>query len=160
VRIDEFLVTVEPGLADPTTVYRFFGTRRRLLYVGITNRGHRRIHEHSRVKDWWRDVRSATFEHFPTREEALWAEAEAIRSENPAHNIRWGQPRPGRLRRSEAGGLTVLSPDETMGLLDRQARRYYEVSGLELLHAWHAGEVSTDDERFGYVVNLLAQLDG
>jgi len=160
VRIDEFLVTVEPGAADPTTVYRFFGERRRLLYVGITRREYHRLHQHSRDKGWWEDVRTATFEHYPTRQEALWAEAEAIRSENPVHNIRWGQPRPGRLRRSEAGGLTVLSSSETMDLLDRQARRYYEMSGLELLHAWHAGDVSVEDERFGYVVNLLAQIDG
>ena len=162
-RVDEFLVTVEPGSADPTTVYRFFGTRRRLLYVGITNRGHRRINEHAKEKAWWRDVRSATFEHFPTREEALWAEAEAIRSEDPAHNVHMGHPgpgRPGSLQRSEAGSLTVLSRAETLALLDQQARRYFEMSGLELLHAWHAGEISIDDERFGYVVNLLAQIDG
>jgi hypothetical protein len=67
---------------------------------------------------------------------------------------------PGSLRRSEAGALTILSAAETMALLDKQAMRHFQMSGLELLHAWHAGEVSTDDERFGYVVNLLAQIDG
>lgn len=163
VRVDEFIVKIEPGIPDPTTVYRFFGDRKRLLYVGITRRGPQRIHQHSRDKPWWSDVRSATFEHFPTRQEALWAEAEAIRAENPVHNVQMGQLRPGRsgdLRPSEAGTLTILSPAETMALLDKQAMRHFQMSGLELLHAWHAGEVSIEDERFGYVVNLLAQIDG
>jgi hypothetical protein len=64
------------------------------------------------------------------------------------------------LRPSKAGTETILSRAETMALLDKQAMRYFEMSGLELLHAWHAGDLSTDDVRFGYVVNLLAQLDG
>ncbi len=162
VRVDEFIVPPKPLVADPTTVYRFFGPRKRLLYVGVTRRGYHRIHQHSRDKEWWQDVRTATFEHFPTRQEALWAEAEAIWSENPIHNVRMGQRpgRPGSLRPSKAGTETILSRAETMALLDKQAMRYFEMSGLELLHAWHAGEVSVEDERFGYVVNLLAQIDG
>jgi hypothetical protein len=164
VQVDEFIVPIEPATTpDPTTVYRFFGPRKQLLYVGITRRGYHRVHQHAHDKDWWQDVRSATFEHFPTRQDALWAEAEAIRSESPVHNIYMGQARlgrPGSLRPSKAGTETILSRAETMALLDKQAMRYFQMSGLELLHAWHAGEVSADDERFGYIVNLLAQLDG
>jgi len=164
VRVNEFIVPSEPLVADPTTVYRFFGLRKRLLYIGVTRRGYHRIHQHSRDKEWWQEVRSATFEHFPTRQEALWAEAEAIRVENPVYNMQMGQlrpaARPGELRPSKAGTETILSRDETMALLDKQAMRYFKMSGLELLHAWHAGDVSVEDERFGYVVNLLAQIDG
>ena len=159
VEVSEFLVPLEPGTPDPTTVYRLFGGER-LLYVGITNRGYHRLHEHAKAKPWWQDVQSATFEHFPTRQEALWAEADAIWDEDPAYNVQMGQRRPGRLSGGDAAGLSVLTREELLAALDRQTRLHFEMSGLEFLHAWHAGEIAVDDERFAYVVNLLAQIDG
>lgn len=159
VEVSEFIVPSEPGTPDPTTVYRLFGGER-LLYVGITRRDTHRIHQHAKDKAWWQDVESATFEHFPTRQEALWAEADAIWDEDPAYNVQMGQRRPGRLSGGDAAGLSVLTREELLAALDRQTTRHYGMSGLEFLHAWHAGEVVVEDERFAYVVNLLAQVDG
>lgn len=72
---------------NPTTVYRLYDAARVLLYVGIGGNPGRRFQQHRGNKTWWGDVASATLEHHPTREAALNAEADAIRDENPRHNI-------------------------------------------------------------------------
>jgi hypothetical protein len=66
------------------SVYRLFDANGRLLYVGMTSRAGRWFEHLSR--EWWPDVATATVEHFPTREDASLAEANAIRNENPRHN--------------------------------------------------------------------------
>jgi DNA-binding XRE family transcriptional regulator/predicted GIY-YIG superfamily endonuclease len=68
------------------TVYRLYDAERNPLYVGVTNRGTRRIKEHSLQKEWWSAVDQAAFEHFETLGEALDAEAAQIRSLRPQHN--------------------------------------------------------------------------
>lgn len=74
-------------MTQPTTLYRFYDASGRLLYVGIAGNPGRRFNEHSRDKGWWANVTRSTMEHFPTREEALWAEEVAIKVEHPAHNV-------------------------------------------------------------------------
>lgn len=72
-------------------VYRLRDTNGCLLYVGCTSDVERRIAEHrkagtgggARISSW-------TEESYPTREEALFAEAIAIRDENPEVNILGG----------------------------------------------------------------------
>jgi predicted GIY-YIG superfamily endonuclease len=70
----------------PLTLYRLYG-RLDLLYIGITSRGPVRLVEHSRTKPWWPQVRRVTFEPCQDRQTAMAREAEAIRSENPRHNV-------------------------------------------------------------------------
>lgn len=70
----------------PTVLYRFFGFDDSLLYVGITHRLNERLSEHKRAKPW-AEVARITLEHFDSREAALFAEGEAIRSELPAWNV-------------------------------------------------------------------------
>jgi hypothetical protein len=86
----------------PTTLYRFFGDGRRLLYVGITSTGLARWAQHARDKGWWTQVTYVEVRHFDTREEAEEAEITAIRSEDPAYNIAGREPpavpAPGRKR--------------------------------------------------------------
>jgi hypothetical protein len=75
-------------VTDPvTTLYRLHDAEGRLLYVGISSSGGRRLEQHAYSKAWWHEVAAATFEEFPTREAAAAAELQAIRDENPRHNI-------------------------------------------------------------------------
>lgn len=71
----------------PTTLYRLFDQTGVLLYVGIAGNPGRRWEQHRADKPWWGDVATTRLEHFPTREAALSAELDAIRSENPRHNV-------------------------------------------------------------------------
>lgn len=71
----------------PTTLYRLYDGDGDLLYVGIAGNPGRRFEQHRKDKPWWRSVAITRLEHFDTREEAMAAELEAIRAENPRHNI-------------------------------------------------------------------------
>ncbi|WP_062434940.1 GIY-YIG nuclease family protein [Herbidospora daliensis] len=71
----------------PTSLYRLFAADGSLLYVGIGGNPGRRFEQHRSDKPWWGDVASMTIEHHPTREAALAAELQAIKTENPRHNI-------------------------------------------------------------------------
>lgn len=72
---------------ENTVLYRYFDSDNRLLYVGITKNQSRRFSQHNSKAQWIDQIHTATFQHFDTREEALSAEANAIRNENPIHNI-------------------------------------------------------------------------
>ena len=75
-------------LADrPTALYRFFDADERLLYVGIAVNPPSRWQGHKGEKEWWYDARRATLTWFSSRGEAERAEAEAIASERPLHNM-------------------------------------------------------------------------
>lgn len=77
-------------LSAPTTLYRFFDERDQLLYVGIAGNPGRRFDQHAKGPDgkpWWPRVVRSTMEHFDTREAALAAEAAAIITEGPLHNV-------------------------------------------------------------------------
>jgi predicted GIY-YIG superfamily endonuclease len=68
------------------TLYRFFDTEGRLLYVGISKFFEARLKQHYRNASWFFDSASVTLEHFETREQVEQAEAVAIKTENPVHN--------------------------------------------------------------------------
>jgi predicted RNase H-like HicB family nuclease len=70
-----------------TALYRFFDADGRLLYVGITNNTRTRWSDHASKKPWWPQVATATTAWHQTRKEAEQAELDAIRGENPVHNI-------------------------------------------------------------------------
>jgi predicted GIY-YIG superfamily endonuclease len=70
------------------TVYRLYDACHDLLYVGIASNVIRRTSQHLASKEWFRDVRTATFEHCATRDHAEQREREIIRIEQPRHNIR------------------------------------------------------------------------
>lgn len=70
----------------PTSVYLYYDKADRLLYVGITGRGHQRAKEHERSKSWWPLVARSEVQHFPTRERALEEESYLIAYHQPPHN--------------------------------------------------------------------------
>jgi predicted GIY-YIG superfamily endonuclease len=76
-----------------TTLYRLFDQDGELLYVGISGRWVRRLARHAAQQGWWDEVATVTRQPFPSRSEALEAEAAAIRQEHPRYNVQ-GQQRP------------------------------------------------------------------
>lgn len=73
-----------------TAVYRTFDGRGRLLYVGVAERPFERIGQH-RDDGWAHHVATISLCNYATRREALDAEADAIRNEDPVWNIN-GRP--------------------------------------------------------------------
>jgi len=69
------------------TLYRHFDAEGRLLYVGISARALQRLATHGAVSHWFHLIVRVTLEHFPSRADALLAEAAAIKAEGPLHNI-------------------------------------------------------------------------
>jgi predicted GIY-YIG superfamily endonuclease len=68
-------------------LYRMYSASDRLLYVGITDRGHVREREHARSKPWWAEVHHVHYERFVSRAALESAERLAIRSERPVYNV-------------------------------------------------------------------------
>jgi predicted GIY-YIG superfamily endonuclease len=77
----------EPQTPVPTALYRLRDRSGDLLYVGITENPERRYNDHAKDKSWWPDVDDRSVEWFPTRNHAIAAEAEAIHTERPRHNV-------------------------------------------------------------------------
>ncbi len=70
----------------PHYLYRLFDERDRLLYVGESWSAPSRAKQHRSGQQWWDQVRRMTVEVYSSRETALAAEAEAIRTEKPRYN--------------------------------------------------------------------------
>lgn len=68
-------------------LYRFFAEDGELLYVGITINPAARWPKHRSDKPWWTEVTDISVETFKSREAALEAEREAIKTEHPVYNI-------------------------------------------------------------------------
>jgi hypothetical protein len=58
-----------------------------LLYVGVSLNAVARLSAHNRDSHWFNRIARVEVERHPTREAALAAELEAIRTEKPLHNI-------------------------------------------------------------------------
>jgi len=70
-----------------TTLYRYFDKESQLLYVGITGSLSSRQSQHLKKSVWFYLVATASYEHYELRADALRAESQAIKTENPIHNI-------------------------------------------------------------------------
>lgn len=81
-------------MARTHALYRFFDTDGELLYVGITMNPSARWPKHKAGKEWWAEVETITLETFASRDEALDAECDAIKTERPRHNVVHASPRP------------------------------------------------------------------
>lgn len=71
---------------QPHSLYSCFSAGGELLYVGIASHAMSRLKQHERGAGWWQDVATIKIAHFPTREHALLAEAQAIANHHPRHN--------------------------------------------------------------------------
>lgn len=70
-----------------TYVYRAFGYRGELLYVGVTDELCTRLAAHRAASGWWMHCARVTWEEWPNRYRALLAETKAIGRERPIWNI-------------------------------------------------------------------------
>lgn len=111
-----------------TTLYRYFDSEGRLLYVGITGNQFNRLDQHSKTQPWWLEVHTGSFQHFQTRQEALDAEAYAIGSELPKYNK--AGPVLDQISREHLADLIAGSLDDDFHNRVQQdmAARMYEVN--------------------------------
>lgn len=68
-------------------LYRHFDAEGRLLYVGVSTSLIRRLEQHGRYAHWFSSIAKITIQHFANEREALAAELDAIRTEEPMYNI-------------------------------------------------------------------------
>lgn len=108
-------------------VYRCLSPTGDVLYIGCTITGGQRLAQHRSSSAWWSEVGTVEIQHFASKDEALLAEAHAIREERPAHNrLNPGIPDPAELaerrrRREEALAESARRRQER---LDWEAARY------------------------------------
>lgn len=84
--LDAPLSTV-PDSCAAFTVYRFYNSLGRLLYVGASEHGPGRWAKHRNGKPWWTEVTRVDVVHYQTKAETFSAEAYAIRHERPFYNV-------------------------------------------------------------------------
>lgn len=72
------------------SVYLYYDTDGRLLYVGATGQREKRGQQHARSAPWWHSVARAEFEHFNgphAKERAFTVERELIAELHPYFNV-------------------------------------------------------------------------
>lgn len=86
---------VAPEVVSPSPhlVYLLYDERGRLLYIGITDRGPRRLVEHYREKAWFSMVARVDIERMPSRAAAEERERALIRERGPAFNVQHNRAR-------------------------------------------------------------------
>ena len=73
---------------QPHDLYRYFDSKNRLLYVGISISAATRLGQHRTASGWYTDAVRIDIEKFASRRAAMSAEKEAIKLEKPQHNIK------------------------------------------------------------------------
>lgn len=88
-----------------TSVYLAYKGEK-LLYVGITGTGSRRLHQHRRGSEWWLKADRIELEHYSTRSRALARETDLVEDRKPSFNKKPGQR---RKRQDELLSLDALA---------------------------------------------------
>lgn len=84
----EAMATGSLNLKPPGAfVYRVYGWREELLYVGVTDDLCRRFAVHRSSSSWWRSAARVEWEEWPHRRAALEEEQRQIRGLRPIHNV-------------------------------------------------------------------------
>jgi hypothetical protein len=114
-----------------THLYRHFDAEGVLLYVGISLSAVQRLASHASASHWFDRIATVTIETYPTRDDALEAERNAIITELPLFNLdgvkrrakpgksnvgERDRPNPLRGRKGAADELLPLSKPEKLGL--------------------------------------------
>jgi predicted GIY-YIG superfamily endonuclease len=116
-----------------TALYRLYDADEQLLYIGITYDPLKRLEQHSR-REWWPLVEIAKVQWFDNRARAATAERDAIKAEDPKHNIVYSN-NPAWPQYTAPIDLTNLTAEELkqhFAEMDRQqqkARRLLEEAG-------------------------------
>lgn len=73
--------------SSPHHLYRWYDAESTLLYVGISLNAYSRAATHMLYSSWTDTATRIEIERYPDRDSVEAAEKEAIRTENPVHNI-------------------------------------------------------------------------
>lgn len=110
--------TLEATPPVPTALYRLYGTRDVVLYIGITAEPTERFAQHAALQTWWSEVVDRAVEWYPDRKSAAAAESAAIRTERPVYNLSGVHP---RLRPAPTTGPELPAwPPEALGSIAAQ----------------------------------------
>ncbi len=74
-------------MRQQTALYRYYDADNVLLYIGVSLSAVHRLQQHRNTQHWSHRITRVDISYFPSREDALKAEREAIRAENPLHNV-------------------------------------------------------------------------
>ena len=75
-----------PKKKKPTALYRAYSSTDELLYVGVSISVMARLSQHKSSADWFDGTSRIDVEWYPTRQKALAAEMQAIKTEYPIYN--------------------------------------------------------------------------
>lgn len=75
-------------MSNVRTLYRFYDAEDVLLYVGLSVNPGRRMEKHKATQPWWSDVARIEMEQHEDLKTLQAAEREAIKTEQPLHNVR------------------------------------------------------------------------
>jgi excinuclease UvrABC nuclease subunit len=73
-------------------LYRHYGPKDELLYVGVSISALVRLGQHRDCSEWFGKIKRVEIQQFESREKALAAEREAIEKERPHFNVRHKKP--------------------------------------------------------------------
>jgi len=114
-----------------TALYHVHG-KSDLLYIGVSNNFGRRWTEHAQKQPWWNNRQRMTVDWYNTRDEALDAEALAIFTEQPQHNV-LHRKQAQRLRRLRRQYAIPVAPTITPQLIPEEIARLNELETLEIV---------------------------
>jgi predicted GIY-YIG superfamily endonuclease len=114
-------------MGEKTSLYRHYDKEGRLLYVGISNNFMVRLAQHKGRSHWYWSISRVDVRHYRNRETAKMAEAQAIRIENPLHNVVRPKPKIGahRVESVTKGPMRVGYAMIGKHCLNRYMRRFY-----------------------------------
>jgi predicted GIY-YIG superfamily endonuclease len=139
-------------------MYHIYDDGDGLLYIGVSKHFGIRWQKHACTQPWWNEVRSQTVYWYDSRDEALDAEALAIFTEHPRHNVmhRNQAQRLKRVqRRIRAAAVPAIEeiPETTItlgpGVTQELVDRLDEIDRLfpETVTARPGGRILVDSER-------------
>lgn len=137
-------------------VYRLFDAADRLLYVGISNQIGLRLAQHEKDKSWWDNTARITVQRCPDRTTALAIETDAIRNENPLHNVAGrSTPEATREARSRQQPRRVLPIGERPWLNLNETSQIFRLHPRTIARMIDAGEIPAHVmTRFGRPVRI------
>ncbi|WP_405531523.1 GIY-YIG nuclease family protein [Streptomyces avidinii] len=124
-----------------TALYRIFDAEDRLLYVGISGYPVTRLDAHRRGAPWRAEIARHAVEEFPTRQQAAFAESEAINIERPRYNKqgRRTEPQSVTLARQETVERNKIAAREGLARCREELAATEERFQLSLVNARKAG---------------------
>ena len=111
-------------------LYRHFDRAGALLYVGKSCRLRERISTHAAQSTWFDQIANITLVHFKTAEGLATAERQAIKTENPRHNILFTDHPHGNFGRQRHYGPFGPSPVTVAARKRRQRKAEALAAGL------------------------------